>query len=97
MYNPDPSFGPEDTELRAAAIADPIGFWADRAAELEWYQPWDTVLDDSNPPFYKWFTGAKTNIVHNCIDRHLSGPYKNKLALIWVGENGTDYQTFSYF
>ena len=97
MYNPDPSFGPEDTELRAAAAADPVGFWADRAAELEWYQPWDTVLDDSNPPFYKWFTGAKTNIVHNCIDRHLSGPYKNKLALIWVGENGTDYQTFSYF
>jgi len=96
-YNPDPTFGSEDLALRAAAAADPIGFWAERAAELEWYQPWDKVLDDSNPPFFKWFTGAKTNIVHNCIDRHLSGPYKNKLALIWVGENGTDYQTFSYF
>ncbi len=96
-YNPDPTFGPEDLALRAAAAADPVGFWADRASELEWYRPWDKVLDDSNPPFFKWFTGAKTNIVHNCIDRHLSGPYKNKLALIWVGENGTDYQTFSYF
>lgn len=95
---PDPAlYGTEDPALREAAAADPLGFWADRAAELEWYEPWQQVLDDSNPPFYKWFTGARTNIVHNCIDRHLSGPYRNKLALIWVGENGTDYQTFSYF
>ncbi len=95
---PDPAIhGTEDQALRDAAAADPVGFWADQAAELEWYQPWDQVLDDSNPPFFKWFTGARTNIVHNCIDRHLSGPYKNKLALIWVGENGTDLRSFSYF
>ena len=47
------------------SIADPQGFWADRAEELEWFKPWDQVLDDSNPPFYKWFVGGKTNIVHN--------------------------------
>jgi acetyl-CoA synthetase len=96
---PDPSYGSlaDDQARRAAAAADPLGYWADRARELEWYQPWDQVLDDSQAPFFKWFTGAKTNIVHNCIDRHLAGPYKNKLALIWVGENGTDYQSFSYF
>ncbi|MFZ1412944.1 MAG: acetate--CoA ligase [Micropruina sp.] len=99
---PDPSIAanshvPDAEALRAAALADPQGFWADRAAELEWFEPWDKVLDDSNPPFFKWFTGAKVNIVHNCIDRHLSGPNKNKLALIWMGENGTDRRTFSYF
>ncbi len=54
MY-PDPSFGSaaETEALRAAAAADPIGFWVDRAAELDWFEPWDTVLDDSNAPFYK--------------------------------------------
>ena len=88
---------PDPEELRAAAAADPVGFWEDRARELEWYTPWDKVLDDSDAPFFKWFTGATTNIVHNAIDRHVHGPYKNKLALIWVGENGNDYKTYSYF
>lgn len=77
------------------SIEDPEGFWADRANELEWFKKWDKVLDDSNAPFYKWFVGAKTNIVHNAIDRHLSDSHRNKLALIWEGEPG-DVRTFSY-
>ena len=77
------------------SIDDPEGFWADRANELEWYKTWDKVLDDSNAPFYKWFVGGKTNIVHNAIDRHLTNSHKNKLALIWEGEPG-DTRTFSY-
>jgi len=79
------------------ADADYQGFWEDRAKELTWDKGWDRVLDDSNPPFYRWFPGARTNIVTNCIDRHLSGPYKNKLALIWVGEDIKDVKTYSYF
>ncbi len=70
-------------------------FWADMASELEWYQPWDKVLDDSNKPFFKWFVGGKTNIVHNAIDRHAASWRKNKLALVWEGEDGTQ-RTFSY-
>ena len=77
------------------SIEEPDAFWADRANELSWYQKWDKVLDDSNAPFYKWFVGAKTNIVHNAIDRHLSNSHRNKLALIWEGEPG-DTRTFSY-
>jgi acetyl-CoA synthetase len=77
------------------SIEDPEGFWAERANELEWYKKWDKVLDDSNAPFYKWFVGAKTNIVHNAIDRHLTNSHRNKLALIWEGEPG-DVRTFSY-
>ena len=77
------------------SIEDPEGFWADRANELEWYKKWDKVLDDSNAPFYKWFVGGKTNIVHNAIDRHLTNSHRNKLALIWEGEPG-DKRTFSY-
>ena len=77
------------------SIDDPGGFWADRANELEWYKKWDKVLDDSNAPFYKWFVGGKTNIVHNAIDRHLTNANRNKLALIWEGEPG-DKRSFSY-
>ncbi len=83
--------------VEAAAAADPQGYWADRASELEWSHPWDKVLDDSEAPFYKWFTGARTNIVSNAIDRHLTTARRNKLALIWVGEDTSKVRTFSYF
>ncbi len=83
-------------ELYKQSIDDPEVFWADRANELEWYKTWDKVLDDSDPPFFKWFTGGKTNIVHNALDRHLITYRKNKLALIWEGEPG-DTRTYSYF
>jgi acetyl-CoA synthetase len=82
--------------LYRRSLDDPQGFWAERASELEWFKPWDKVLDDSNPPFFKWFVGGKTNIVHNALDRHLKTWRKNKLALIWEGEPG-DVRTFSYF
>ena len=65
------------------ALKDPVAFWEAEAEELEWYKKWDKVLDDSNKPFFKWFVGAKTNIIHNAIDRHLKTHRKNKLAMIW--------------
>ena len=77
------------------ADKDLAGFWEERAQEYEWFEPWDQVLDDSNKPFYKWFTGAKTNIVYNCLDRHVKTWRKNKLALIWESESG-EVRTFSY-
>ena len=76
--------------LSKSAAADPLGFWAGRASELAWSQPWDKVLDDSNPPFYKWFTGGKTNVIANAIDRHLTTQRKNKIAFIWQGEDGAE-------
>ncbi len=77
------------------ACRDLPGFWGERAKEFVWFQPWDKVLDDSNAPFYKWFVGARTNIVYNCLDRHIATWRRNKLALIWEGENG-EVRTFSY-
>ena len=82
--------------LYKQSLEDPEGFWAERAEELEWYEKWDKVLDDSDPPFFKWFVGGKTNIVHNALDRHLTTYRRNKLALIWIGEPG-EHRTFSYF
>ncbi|XWX02987.1 acetate--CoA ligase [Aggregatilineales bacterium SYSU G02658] len=87
---------PDYEEVYREAVADPISFWAKRADTLEWHKLWDKVLDDSNPPFYKWFVGAQTNIVHNALDRHIKTWRKNKLALIWEGENG-DKVTMSYW
>jgi acetyl-CoA synthetase len=81
--------------LYQRSIEDPQGFWAERAEELEWFEKWERVLDDSNPPFYKWFVGGKVNIIHNALDRHVKTWRKNKLALIWEGEPG-DMRTFSY-
>ena len=83
--------------LAEKADKDLEGFWAEEASELEWYKKWDKVLDDSKKPFFQWFTGAKVNIVHNCIDRHLKTYRKNKIALIWESEDGHDHRTFSYF
>lgn len=71
-------------------------FWGERAEELHWFKKWDKVMDDSNKPFYKWFVNGKTNISYNCLDRHVKTYRRNKLALIWEGENG-DSKTMSYF
>ena len=90
------SYVPDYGEVYARAAADPQAFWAERAAELSWYEPWTQVLDEFNAPFYKWFAGGKTNIALNALDRHITTWRKNKLALIWEGEPG-DKVTFSYF
>ncbi|MCM1983639.1 acetate--CoA ligase [Lyngbya confervoides] len=82
-------------ELYEKAKADPAGFWAELAEqELDWFKPWDKVLD-WQPPFAKWFEGGKLNITYNCLDRHLTTWRKNKAAFIWEGEPG-DSVTLTY-
>ncbi len=83
-------------ELYNFAERDYEGFWAKEAEELHWFQKWNTVLDDSKKPFFKWFTDGKTNICYNCLDVHLDSARRNKLALIWEGEDG-EFKSFSYF
>ena len=83
-------------DMYRQSVEDREGFWAEQAEHLEWYRKWDKVLDDSQAPFYKWFVGGKTNIIHNAIDRHVKSANRNKLALIWEGEPG-DVKTLSYF
>ncbi len=75
-------------EPAARARKDLAGFWAEQAEGFDWFKKWDTVLDDSKKPFYKWFVGAQVNITYNCLDRHVKSWRRNKLALIWEGENG---------
>jgi acetyl-CoA synthetase len=52
---------------------------------LSWYEPWDTMLDTSNAPSWKWFVGGKINAAYNCVDRHLP-QYRDKAAFIYVPE-----------
>ena len=82
--------------LCSKAETDPNAFWGDFArSELHWFEPFDSVLDWSDPPFAKWFTGGTTNLSFNCLDRHLDGPRADKTALIWEGEPG-DSLSFTY-
>ncbi len=83
-------------ELNEYATNNNEAFWEEKANELHWFEKWNKVLDDSDKPFYKWFVGGKTNIAYNCLDIHIKTSRRNKLALIWEGENG-EGKTMSYF
>src|SRR3989442_3245581 len=76
------------------SIKQPAKFWAREASELVWRAPWKKVLH-WNAPFAKGFVGGKLNISENCLDRHLTGPRRNKAAIIWEGEPG-DRRTLTY-
>src|SRR4029079_1360025 len=84
-----------DEGVYARAAADPEGFWAAFATELEWIQPWTQTLD-WQPPHARWFLGGRLNVSVNCLDRHVRTARRNKAALIWEGEPG-DRRTLTYF
>jgi acetyl-CoA synthetase len=77
------------------AAADRLAFWATQAGRLSWSRQWDQVLDWSNPPFAKWFTGGTLNVAYNCLDRHIEAGMGAKVAIHWEGEPG-DTRTVTY-
>jgi len=82
--------------IHASASADPEAFWAEHAAGLDWFSAWESVLDWSDAPHARWFSGGTLNVAHNCLDRHLTGWRRNKAALVWEGEPG-DVRTYTYW
>ena len=76
------------------SIADPEKFWENIAKELHWFSPWNKVLE-WNYPWAKWFLNGTCNISYNCLDRHVNSWRKNKVAVIWVGEEGEE-RIFTY-
>lgn len=74
--------------LYEKSIQDPEAFWAEAAGELHWFKKWDTVLDDTDAPFFKWFDGSRTNLSYNCLDRHIDAGLGDKIAIHWEGEPG---------
>ena len=83
-----------DPRVYARAARDPEAFWAGLARELEWFRPFRRTLD-WEPPHARWFVGGRTNMAHNCLDRHLASSVRNKAAIIWEGEPG-DERTLTY-
>jgi len=65
------------------SLADPAGFWAEAAADIDWYKPWERVLDDTRAPFYRWFSGALVNTCYNAVDRHVERGRGAQAALIY--------------
>ena len=79
-----------DPAIYEEADADWQGWWVRQAEELDWFRKWDTVLDDSNPPFYKWFVGGQLNVSYNCLDRHVEAGRGDRVAYHWRGEEGEE-------
>jgi acetyl-CoA synthetase len=79
-----------DESVYEEAGHDPQGWWAEQAQALHWFERWNTVLDESNPPFYKWFVGGKLNASYNCLDRHVEAGKGDKVAFHWRGEEGEE-------
>jgi acetyl-CoA synthetase len=73
----------------ARARKDPEGFWGGYAERFAWSRKWDRVLEWDGV-HHKWFTGAKTNITVNALDRHAESERRNRAAYIWVGEDGSE-------
>ncbi|MGH9671571.1 MAG: acetate--CoA ligase, partial [Bryobacteraceae bacterium] len=82
-------------ELCRQAAGSPEVFWSRLAEkEIHWFEKWSHAFE-WNPPFVKWFVGGKTNVSYNCVDRHLAGPRRDKIAIQWEGEPG-DTRAITY-
>jgi acetyl-CoA synthetase len=79
-----------DPAIYEEAARDPQAWWVAQAEELEWFKPWERVLDDDDPPFYKWFIDGKLNVSYNCLDRHVLAGRGDRVAFHWRGEDGQE-------
>jgi acetyl-CoA synthetase len=81
----------QDESIYEEAAEDFAGFWAKQAAELvDWMEKPTQTLDDSNAPFYEWFTDGKLNLSYNCVDRHVEAGNGDRVAYHWRGEEGEE-------
>ncbi len=78
------------------SISDPDGFWGEAAEAIHWNKRWDKVLDDSNKPFYRWFSGGELNTCYNAVDRHVEGGRAEQAAIIYDSPVTDTVQTITY-
>ncbi len=83
-------------EIYRWSIEDPEGFWGEAAKAITWFEPYKKVLDDSNAPFYRWFTGGKLNTCYNALDRHVEGGRADQVALIYDSPVTDTIKKFTY-
>lgn len=99
IFHPPEEFAKQanvkEKEVYAEARANSKLYWAMQAKRLDWFQPWNKVLE-WNSPFAKWFVNGKLNACYNCVDRHVKSWRRNKAAIIFEGEPG-DALTLTYW
>lgn len=78
------------------SIKDPSGFWAEPAENCHWYKKWDRVLDDTNKPFYRWFSGGLINTCYNALDFNIDNGIGDQLALIYDSPVTGTIRTYTY-
>jgi acetyl-CoA synthetase len=79
-----------DESLAEQAAEDPLGYWEEKAQDLHWFERWTSVLNEDDPPFYKWFEGGTLNASYNCLDRHVENGLGDRVAFHWRGEEGEE-------
>jgi acetyl-CoA synthetase len=80
-----------DLSMHEEAAKDPPAWWLKQTKELlDWFEEPTEALDDSNPPFFKWFADGKLNVSHNCLDRHVDAGNGDRVAFHWRGEEGEE-------
>jgi propionyl-CoA synthetase len=84
-------------EAYARSLRDPDGFWAAVAEDIYWERRWDRVLDDSRPPYYRWFAGGVLNTCYNALDLHIDRGRGKQRALVYDSPVTSTIATFSYF
>ena len=93
-FPPQPEFTAQANAqpgIHEAAAADPLGYWRAEALDrITWFKEPTETLDDSNPPFFKWFSDGELNVTYNCIDRHVEAGHGDKVAYYWEGEPGDE-------
>ena len=82
-------------KIKAQAAENPEKFWAEQAKDLVWFRQWNNILE-WNYPFARWFVGGQLNACVNAVDRHINSDKKNKVAILWEGENG-EHRSLTYY
>ena len=83
-------------QMFARSVSDPEGFWGEAAKGIDWIKTWDTVLDSSNPPFYRWFKGGVLNTCYNAVDRHVERGRGEQAAIIYDSPVTQTARTITY-
>lgn len=83
-------------EVLRHSLEDPEAFWAEQAESIHWFKPWDKVLDSSEAPLYRWFTGGKLNTCYNALDLHVEQGRGEQAALIYDSPVTDTQRTYSY-
>ncbi|XP_058883569.1 acyl-CoA synthetase short-chain family member 3, mitochondrial-like [Acipenser ruthenus] len=80
----------------SSSIQDPEKFWSEAAQSITWFEQWSKTLDNSNPPFTKWFVDGKLNICYNAIDRHVENGRGDQIAIIYDSPVTGSKQAITY-